>query len=126
MLYICRCPAEQKEKERKSCLRLFFFYAFFSPASLYDRRGHILTLRKKKERTVTDVRSIAVFPTLTAAERARRALAAAAIPAETVKVDSSRTRRGCSWGVAFSDIQLRGVMAVFGNAGIKTREIISG
>lgn len=126
MLYICRCPAEQKEKERKSCLRLFFFYAFFSPASLYDRYGHILTLRKKKERTVTDVRSIAVFPTLTAAERARRALAAAAIPAETVKVDSSRTRRGCSWGVAFSDIQLRGVMAVFGNAGIKTREIISG
>ena len=126
MLYICRCPAEPKEKERKSCLRLFFFYVFLSPASLYDRRGHILTLRKKKERTVTDVRSIAVFPTLTAAERARRALAAAAIPAETVKVDSSRTRRGCSWGVAFFDIQLRGVMAVFGNAGIKTREIISG
>ncbi len=72
------------------------------------------------------MRSIAVFPTLTAAERARRALAAAAIPAETVKVDSSRTRRGCSWGVAFFDIQLRGVMAVFGNAGIKTREIIRG
>ena len=71
------------------------------------------------------MRSIAVFPSLTAAERARRALAAAAIPAETGKVDSSRTRRG-SWGVAFSDIQLRGVMAVFGNAGIKTREIISG
>lgn len=78
----------------------------------------------QKERTVTDVRSIAVFPTLTAAERARRALAAAAIPAETVKVDSSRTRRGCTWGVAFSSVQRENVLTVLGNAGIKTREIL--
>lgn len=70
------------------------------------------------------MRSIAVFPTPTAAEQARRALAAAAIQGETVKVDSSRTRRGCSWGVAFPAVQLRNVMTVFANAGIKTREIL--
>ena len=70
------------------------------------------------------MRSIAVFPTLTAAEQARRALAAAAIQSETVKVDSSRTRRGCSWGVAFPAVQLGNVMTVFANAGIKTREIL--
>lgn len=70
------------------------------------------------------MRSIAVFPTLTAAEQSRRALAAAAIQGETVKVDSSRTRRGCSWGVAFPAVQLRNVMTVFANAGIKTREIL--
>ena len=109
----------------------FLFLCFFiSRVTIRQARAYIdiekEKRKKKKERTVTDVRSIAVFPTLTAAERARRALAAAAIPAETVKVDSSRTRRGCSWGVAFFDIQLRGVMAVFGNAGIKTREIIRG
>ena len=50
--------------------------------------------------------------------------AAAAIQGETVKVDSSRTRRGCSWGVAFPAVQLRNVMTVFANAGIKTREIL--
>lgn len=71
------------------------------------------------------MRSAAIFPTFTAAERARRALSGAAIAAETVKVDSSRTRRGCTWGVAFHDGQRNNVMLVFSNAGIKTREIIS-
>ena len=79
----------------------------------------------RKERIVRMVRSIAVFPTLTAAESARRALIGAAISAETVKVDSSRTRRGCSWGVSFPSVQLQNVMTVFDNAGIKTREILS-
>ncbi len=71
------------------------------------------------------MRSAAIFPTFTAAERARRALSAAAISAETVKVDASRTRRGCTWGVAFSDSQRNNVTLVFSNAGIKTREILS-
>ncbi len=70
------------------------------------------------------MRSIAVFPTLTAAERVRRVLNAAAISAETVKVDSSRTRRGCSWGVSFPDVQRENVLTVLSNAGIRTREII--
>ncbi len=71
------------------------------------------------------MRSIAVFPTLTAAEGARRALLSAAIPAETVKVESSRTRRGCSWGVSFPTVQRFNVMTVFESAGIKTREILN-
>lgn len=71
------------------------------------------------------MRSAAIFPTFTAAERARRALSAAAIAAETVKVEASRTRRGCTWGVAFPSAQQRNVQVVFSNAGIKTREILS-
>ena len=44
---------------------------------------------------------IAVFPTLTAAQRSARQLRQNGIAAEVVKVDSSRTRFGCAWGVAF-------------------------
>lgn len=71
------------------------------------------------------MRYIAVFPTLTTAQRAARLLMSAAIPAETVKVDSSRTRRGCSWGVAFPQNQLDDVHIVMSNGSIKTREIIT-
>ncbi len=82
-------------------------------------------IRKAKGKDGRIVRSIAVFPTLTAAEGARRALLGAAIPAETVKVESSRTRRGCSWGVSFPTVQRFNVMTVFESAGIKTREILN-
>lgn len=70
------------------------------------------------------MRYIAVFPTLTAAQRAARRLNTAAIPAEAVKVDSSRTRRGCSWGTAFPANQLDSVRVVFSNASITAREYL--
>ncbi len=70
------------------------------------------------------MRSIAVFQTYTAAERARRTLAAAAIYGETVKVDPTRTRRGCSWGVSFAGLQRGNALSVLSSAGINTREII--
>lgn len=70
------------------------------------------------------MRYVAVFPTLSSAQRGARLLSGAAIPAEAVKVDSSKTRRGCSWGVAFSENQFNSAGAVFANAGITVREYL--
>lgn len=70
------------------------------------------------------MRYIAVFPTLTLAQKAQRALRSENIAAETVKVDSSKTRRGCSWGVAFDENTLYNVRMIFSNRSIAEREII--
>lgn len=70
------------------------------------------------------MRSIAVFPTLTAAQRAQRLLSAAAIPSEVVKVDASRTRHGCSWGTAFSSPLTDRAAVTLHNAALYPGEII--
>ncbi len=70
------------------------------------------------------MRYIAVFPTLTLAQKASRVLRNENIAAEVVKVDSSKTRRGCSWGVAFDENSLLNVRMVFSNKSIAEREII--
>lgn len=71
------------------------------------------------------MRYIAVFPTLTLAKRAQRTLAASSVAAETLKVDSARTLRGCSWGVAFRESELYRVKMIFADAKIEIREILS-
>lgn len=70
------------------------------------------------------MRYIAVFPTLTLAQKAARVLKSENIAAEVVKVDSTRTRRGCSWGIAFDEDRLLGVRMTFSNHSIAEREII--
>ena len=70
------------------------------------------------------MRYIAVFPTLTLAQKAQRALRSENVAAETVKVDSSKTLRGCSWGVAFDEGALFSVRMIFSNRSIAEREII--
>ena len=70
------------------------------------------------------MRYIAVFPTITLAQKAARVLKNDGIPCEVVKVDSSRTRRGCSWGVAFDDGKIYSVRMVLSNHSIAEREII--
>lgn len=70
------------------------------------------------------MRYIAVFPTLTLAQKAQRALRSENVAAEVVKVDSSRTRRGCSWGVAFDEGKMYNVRMIFSNKSIAEREII--
>ena len=71
------------------------------------------------------MRYVAVFPTLTLAKNAQRALSSASVSAETVKVDSNKTRRGCSWGVAFPEAQLYRAKMVFASSKIEVREILS-
>lgn len=70
------------------------------------------------------MRYIAVFPTLTLTQKAARVLKGENIPVEIVKVDSTRTRRGCSWGVAFDESKLFGVRMAFSNNSVAEREII--
>ncbi len=70
------------------------------------------------------MRYIAVFPTLTLAQKAGRAIGNENLNAEVVKVDSSKTRRGCSWGVAFDEGDLYRVRMIFSNRSIAEREII--
>ena len=70
------------------------------------------------------MRYIAVFPTLTLAQKAARVLKSENISAEVVKVDSTRTRRGCSWGVAFDEGKLFSVRMAFSNNSLAEREII--
>ena len=70
------------------------------------------------------MRYIAVFPTLTLAQKASRLLRSESIAAEVVKVDSSHTRRGCSWGVAFDESKIYSVRMAFSNNSLAEREII--
>jgi hypothetical protein len=72
------------------------------------------------------MRYIAVFPTLTLAQKAERALRNENIAANVTKVDSTRTRRGCSWGVIFDESAIYNVRMIFSNRGIAEREIIKG
>ncbi len=70
------------------------------------------------------MRYIAVFPTLTLAQKAARVLKSENIAANVVKVDSTRTRRGCSWGVSFEESNLLGIRMVLSNNSLAEREII--
>ena len=70
------------------------------------------------------MRYIAVFPTLTLAQKAARVLKNEKIAADVIKVDSTRTRRGCSWGVAFDESKLLPVRMAFSNNAVAEREII--
>ena len=70
------------------------------------------------------MRYIAVFPTLTLAQTAVRVLKSENIASEVIKVDSTRTRRGCSWGVAFDESKIFSVRMIFSNNSIPEREII--
>ena len=62
----------------------------------------------------------AALGTMTAAQKAQRALASAAIPTGLTKLDSS-SRRGCVWGVSFSCNQKENVKSVLSAAGIAVR-----
>ena len=62
-----------------------------------------------------------VLGTLTNAQKAQRALSAAAIPSKIVKQTPSNIHRGCVWSVEFSYSQKQNVNAVLSNAGIPIR-----
>ena len=65
--------------------------------------------------------SSVVLGTLTNAQKAQRALSAAAIPSKIVKQTPSNIHRGCVWSVEFSYTQKQNVATVLANAGIVVR-----
>ena len=62
-----------------------------------------------------------VLGTLTNAQKAQRALSAAAIPSKIVKQTQSNIHRGCVWSVEFSYSQKQNARTVLSNAGISVR-----
>lgn len=63
----------------------------------------------------------AELQSMTVAQRAQRVLAAAAIPVEIIKLDSSR-RKGCSYGIEFNCNQKNNVDTVLSSAGIGVKQ----
>ncbi|MBQ8849989.1 MAG: DUF3343 domain-containing protein [Clostridia bacterium] len=62
----------------------------------------------------------AELQSMTAAQRAQRILASAAIPSDIIKVGSS-SRRGCSYGIEFACNQRNNVEATLLSAGIAVK-----
>ena len=67
----------------------------------------------------------AEFGSVTLAMKARAALAAAAIPSEVIKLQSS-SRRGCVYGLSFSCQQLANARTVLNNSRIPTKRFEGG
>ena len=79
-------------------------------------KGGVNMLEKYKYQS-----SAAIMGTLTNAQKAQRALSAAAIPSKIVKQSSSGSYRGCVWSVEFSYSQKQNARIVLSNAGISVR-----
>lgn len=79
---------------------------------------------KHSEQTIQQYpQTVAVIGSATFAEKALRALSAAAIHAKVIKVSSSRTS-GCAYGVSFASSQKPNVAFVLHRAGIAVREYL--
>ena len=63
----------------------------------------------------------AELQSMTVAQKAQRVLAAAAIPAEIIKLDSSR-RKGCSYGIEFACNPKINVNYALSSAGITVKQ----
>ena len=63
----------------------------------------------------------AVIGTLTGAQKANKALTAAAIPSNVIKTESASRHGGCVWSVSFACNQMENVRSVLSSAGINVR-----
>ena len=75
---------------------------------------------------INETECVAVIGSMTQAMRAQNVLAAAAIRTEVIKADSSKTGRGCAYGVSYSCLQDGNVRGVLQNAGIRPRSFYKG
>ena len=64
----------------------------------------------------------AAIGSITYAQKAQKALAAAAIPSSVTKAEVSSSRRGCVYGVRFSCAQESNVRTVLSNVRIAVKE----
>ncbi len=67
---------------------------------------------------------IAVAGSMTYAMKAQNALAAASIRSNVTKINSSKSKKGCAYGVSFQCCQLNNVKTVLRNAGIRIHNYI--
>ena len=68
----------------------------------------------------------AVIGSVTAAMKAQKALASAAIRSTVVKLDSSVTNKGCAYGVEYDCKQSSNVRATLNSAGIRVSRYTDG
>ena len=66
----------------------------------------------------------AAIGSITYAQKAQKALAAAAIPSSVTKAEVSSSKRGCVYGIRFSCAQESNVRAILSNARIAVKEWI--
>ena len=60
----------------------------------------------------------------TLAMKAQKALSAEAIASSVIKINSSRTHRGCAYGVSFDCSQEANVKTILTRAGISVKEFL--
>ena len=63
-----------------------------------------------------------VLQSLTAAQKAQRLLAAAAIPSSIIKTEGTSFTHGCSYGIKFSCNQQNNVARVLDGAGVAVKK----
>ena len=68
----------------------------------------------------------AVLGTMTAALQAQRTLSNAAIHAAVIKISSSKSAKGCAYGITFACAQTELVRTVLGRAGISVKKYMGG
>lgn len=64
----------------------------------------------------------AELSSVTTALKAQRALSAAAIPSNVIKIESSSSRRGCAYGIEFACNQMNNVRTVLSGAGVAVKK----
>ena len=64
---------------------------------------------------------IAVMGAITNAQKAQRALSAAAIPSIVTKLPPTSSHKGCAWGIEFPCNQLVNVQNILSSYGISVR-----
>ena len=72
------------------------------------------------------VECFAVMGTLTNAQKAQRALSAAAIPSIVSKSNSASAHKGCAWGIEIPCNQLHNAKNVLASYGISVKEWAGG
>ena len=70
-------------------------------------------------KTTENQKCICVIGSMTQAMKAQNVLAMAAIRAEVIKADSTKTKQGCAYAVTYPCVQERNVMETFRQAGIR-------
>ena len=75
---------------------------------------------------INETECVAVIGSMTQAMRAQNVLAAAAIRTEVIKADSSKTGRGCAYGISYPCVLDGNVRSVLQKMGVTVRSVYRG
>ncbi len=81
---------------------------------------------KGKYTMTNDTYCTAALPSLTYAMKAQRVLSAAGLNSDIVKLDSSKTKHGCGYGVSFACGMTDSVKRALRSGGVSVKQYVSG